>query len=297
MNRPILMLFALLVIFSGFSFSKTFGEIGQNDAFILEGSGFAVTEDIIKLSEIDIVLSTQKQSGSTISSSVEDGFVTLDDQDFIITNLQATFLREGKYVRVNGIAEDDLGNEVSIRFFGKLIEESKSASIYGFTGRIITQDDSYKIIYTTKLSTLAKIEPILESKTQGKQITIHILKGSSSQGVASNYIGGFSSDSLRYFSQDRISIEPGTSITIVNDDVVSHSILSGKENYGDRYNQFTSDNRISSGEILPGKSVTIKLEEAGFYRLYDPNYQWMKIVAYVFPNVDSLVLGQGKNPN
>ena len=55
---------------------------------------------------------------------------------------------------------------------------------------------------------------------------------------------------LRYFSQDRISVEPGTTITIINDDLVSHSILSGKENYNDRNDPFTPDGRISTGNIL-----------------------------------------------
>ena len=294
MKNHTIVLFALLVITSGFSISNAFGEIAPNNAFILEGSGFAVTEENIRISELDLAMSTQQQVGSTIRSTVEDGFITLDQEDFIATELQATFLREGKYIRINGNVETESGDEASVRFFGRLVEESKSASVYGFTGRISNGDDSYKIIYTTKLSTLSKIEPTLEPEELNKQLTIRILKGASSQGVSGNYIES-SLDGFRYFSQDRISVEPGTSIIIVNDDTVSHSIQSGKENYGDRYNQFTPDNRIVTGEILPGKSIKITFDEAGFYRLYDPNYQWMKIVAYVFPNVDSLILGEGKN--
>jgi len=140
--------------------------------------------------------------------------------------------------------------------------------------------------------------------------TIHILKGSSTQGIG-NYIdkGAYREEAvakqnpsnplrLGYFSQDRISVVPGTTITIVNDDVVSHSILSGTENYGDRYNRYTEDGRISTGEILPGKSVSVTLSDMGFYRLFDPDYQWMGIVAYVFPNSDSILIkDQGKNKN
>ena len=302
-------LFALLVISLGFSFSTAFGEITPNNAFILDGAGFAVSEEIIRISEMDLAILSQQQTGSSINSTVEDGFITLDDQDFLATELQATFLREGKYIRINGNIEDESGIKASLGLFGRLVEESKSASVYGFTGRITNGDDSYKVIYTTKLSNLSTIEPIpTESTTSEDQIIIHIFEGSSSQGIVSSYIEGssiteqaasFQSSSdpfrLRYFSQDRISVEPGTAITIVNDDVVSHSIQSGKENYGDRYNQFTPDGRISTGDISPGESIIISLDEPGFYRLYDPDYQWMKIVAYVFPNVDSLILGQGQN--
>ena len=290
-------LFSLLIIVLGFAFSNAFGEISSNSAFILEGSGFAVTEDVIKISEIDLSMSTQQQTGSTTKSTVEDGFVTLDDLDFLATKLQATFLREGKYVRINGNVENDSGEEASVRFFGRLIEESKTASVYGITGRITNGEDSYKIIYTTKLSTLSKLTPTTtESKTE-KQLVIHIQKGASGRGLDTSYVGGIYSDTqLRYFSSDRISVNPGTTITIVNDDVVSHSIKSGKENYGDRYNLYTFDGRISTEEILPGKSITITFDDAGFYRLYDPDYQWMGIVAYVFPNVDSLNLGTQAKP-
>jgi len=296
----------MLVGLSGFVFSDSFATISPNSAFTLEGSGYAITEDVIKISEIDLVLSTQKQIGSSVKSAVEDGFITLDNEDFLATELETTILREGNYIRVNGVVESETGDKASIRFFGRLVEESKNASVYGFTGRITIDDNDYKIIYAAKLSELAKITST-ESKTNEK-LTIHILKGSSTQGVGTYIDLGevreqaiktqSSTDSLRfrYFSQDRISIEPGTTITIVNDDVVSHSILSGTENKGDRYKQFTADGRISTGEILPSQSIDITLDNAGFYRLYDPDYQWMKIVAYVFPNIEgNVILGQGKN--
>ena len=300
-------LLVLLVVFSGYLFNESFAEVSENQAFLLEGSGFAVTEKEIKFTEIDLGLSSQDQRGSTINFVIEDGFVTLDDEEFIISELEGKFLREGRYIRINGNVESSGGFDTTISFFGRLVAESSEASVYGFTGRITTPDDTYKIIYTTKLSTLSKIDvtPTLE---ESKELTIHIVRGASSQGLVDSYIDASSfldqaintqsaSDPLRlrYFSDDRISIEPGTTITIVNNDVVSHSILSGKENYGDRHNPFDPDGRISTGDVEPGDSTNITFDEAGFYRLYDPDYPWMKIVAYVFPSSDNLVLGQGQN--
>ena len=58
---------------------------------------------------------------------------------------------------------------------------------------------------------------------------------------------------------------------------------------------FVLDNRIITDVILPGDSVSITFEDPGFYRLIDPDYGWMSITAYVFPNSDSLILGQGDN--
>jgi plastocyanin len=276
-----------VLVFLGFAFSDSFA-ITPNNAFTLEGSGYAVTEDVIKTSEIDLAILTQKQTGSSVASSIEDGFITLDDEDFLTTELKATMLREGKYIRINGVIDSDIGNQASISFFGKLIEESKNASIYGFTGRITIDDDNYKIIYTAKLSELSKINTSLtESKTDEKLI-IHILKDSTKQGVGSAP-GSTNTLKFKHFSQDGISISPKTTITFVNDDTVSHSILSGKLT-GDRYEQYIADGRISTGVILPNQSVDITLNDAGFYRLYDPDYPWMDITAYVFPNVQSNVI-------
>src|SRR3970282_988896 len=126
----------ILLALSGFAFSDSFAIISPNSAFTLEGSGYAVTEDMIKISEIDLALSTQKQTGSSVKDSIEDGFITLDDKDFLATELEATTLREGNYIRINGVVESDTGDKASIRFFGRLVEESKNASVYGFTGRI-----------------------------------------------------------------------------------------------------------------------------------------------------------------
>ena len=65
---------------------------------------------------------------------------------------------------------------------------SSDLSVYGFTGRITTPDDTYKIIYTAKLSTLSKID-VVQTTTQSDNLTIHIARGSSSQGLFDSYIG------------------------------------------------------------------------------------------------------------
>ena len=89
-------LLALLVVSSGYFINESFAEISQNQAFLLEGSGFAVTEESINISEIDIGLSSQQQKGSTINFLIEDGFITLNEDEFAITDLEGKFLREGR---------------------------------------------------------------------------------------------------------------------------------------------------------------------------------------------------------
>ena len=288
-------LLALLVASSGYFVSESFGAIPENQAFLLEGSGFAVSEETIKLSQITLGLFSQDKRGSSTNFLIEDGFVTLDGKKFTISDLEGKFLREGNYIRLTGEIKSSGGSDTSISFFGRLVDESKDASVYGFTGRITTPDTVYKVIYTTKLSTIEKAISETGSASSDK-FTVHILENASTQGIRSDIVPGQkSSVLLRFFSDDRISIEPKSTITIVNDDTVSHKLISGKENYGDRHDPFTPDGRISTGVIEPGETATITFDEKGFYRLYDPDYTWMKIVAYVFPNSDSLTLGTGLN--
>jgi len=286
-------LLALLVISSGYFVNEAFA-VSENEAFLLEGSGFAITKETIKISELDLALSSETQKGSTINFLIEDGFITLDDEEFVISELEGKFLREGRYIRINGNIESSTGFDTKIGFFGRLIEESKDAAVYGFTGRITTPDDTYKIIYTTKLSTLTKVDTV-SSNSEESDLTIHILRGASAQ-KTDNIVPGFdAANYLRFFSIDRLSVSPGTTVTIVNDDVENHSILSGKENYGDRYTPFTPDGRISTGDIAPGESVIITFDGLGIYKLYDPDYIWMKIEVVSFPDVDNFTVGNTNN--
>ena len=317
-----ILLFSLFFVSSGYFINESFAEISENQAFLLEGSGFAVTEESIKISEIDFGLSSQQQRGSTIDFLIEDGFITLDNEEFIVSELEGKFLREGRYIRINGNIENSNGLDTTISFFGRLVEESKDATVYGFTGKISTIDDTYKIIFTTKLSSLSKTI-ISTNSNESTDLTIHILKNSSAQETTDDIIPGLdAAQHLRFFSMDRISIDPGTTITFVNDDDASHRLVSGTgnsnllngkicseviDNIPEGFNyipagsegrdcDFIFDGRINTGEIASGESITITFDDRGFYRLIDPDYPWMRIDGYVFSNLnDNLIFGEGQN--
>jgi plastocyanin len=320
--KATILLFSLLFISSGYFINESFAEIGENQAFLLEGSGFAVTEESIKISEIDFGLSSQQQRGSTIDFLIEDGFITLDSEEFIVSELEGKFLREGRYIRINGNIESSNGLDTTISFFGRLVEESTDAAVYGFTGKISTTDETYKIIFTTKLSTLSKTI-ISTNSEKSTDLIIHILKNSAAQGTTNDIIPGLdTAQHLRFFSMDRISIDPGTTITFVNDDDASHRLVSGTgnsnllkgkicseivDNIPEGFNyipagsegrdcDFIFDGRVNTGEIASGDSITITFDDQGFYRLLDPNYPWMRIDGYVFSNLsDNLIFGEGQN--
>jgi plastocyanin len=288
--------FVLSLIFIGTSFSESNAQLVANEAYLVEGSGFAVTEKSIKISEIDLLMSIGEQVGSSSKLVVEDGFVTINDLDFEATNISGNLLRDGRFIRLIGTAENSIGNEVSISFFGRLVENSIEGSIYTFTGRLTQGSESNKIIYTAKISTLTGTPPTPSTTTtkptQENEIIIHILKGSANPREF-NYIQHEGISSQRFYSIDRASIIPGNTLTFINDDIVSHSVSTGKRDTESRAGIYIADGRITSGDIQPGKSWSVTIDEIGFYALFDEDYPWMTLDVVVFPDIESGVLKSG----
>ena len=113
------------------------------------------------------------------------------------------------------------------------------------------------------------------------------------------------------------SSSPGMTITIMNNDVVSHTFVSGVSNsnnaglvanyddylicelnekikpsgnnYGsdDNLCDFNKDDRIITDIIPPGDSTSFLLSDLGTYRIIDPDYPWIEFVIYVFPDSNS----------
>ena len=285
--------FVLGLIFIITSFSDSNAQLVANQPYLVEGSGFAVTDKSIKISEIDLLMSVGEQVGSSSKLVVDDGFVTINELDFEATNISGNLLRDGRFIRLIGTAENSIGNEVSISFFGRLIENSIEGSIYTFTGRLIQGTEFNKIIYTTKISTLTGTLPTSTSTTtpklsQENEIIIHILKGSANPKEFS-YIQK-ESGAQKFYSIDRASIVPGKTLTFINDDTISHSISSGTRDTSSRAGINIPDNIITSGNILPGKSWSVTMEKIGFYSLFDVDYPWMTMDVVVFPDIESGVL-------
>lgn len=289
--------FVLGLIFIGTSFSDSNAQLVANQPYLVEGSGFAVTDKSIKTSQIDFLISTGSQVGSSTKIVVEDGFVTIDEIDFVVTELTGTILRDGHFIRLAGTAENTIGSEVSISIFGRLIENSDEGSIYSFSGRLIQGTESNKIIYTTKISTLGGTLPTTSpsktpssEQTQASEIIIHISKGAADP-ASFNYIAQDYIQQKSFYSTDRISTIPGTTLTFINDDIVSHSISSGKRDTSSSGGSPNiADGKIASGDILPGKKWSVTINEIGFISLFDVDYPWMTMDVVVFPDVDSDII-------
>jgi len=126
-----------------------------------------------------------------------------------------------------------------------------------------------------------------------------------------------------FFDISTLSVSTGDSILLINNDVVSHKLISGSanamkksasmdyDNYiicelgekvvldseysndGNDICNFTKDNRIITEEIFPGESISITINDVGSYRIIDSDYPWMEFVIYSFSNSESNNVNSG----
>ena len=122
-------------------------------------------------------------------------------------------------------------------------------------------------------------------------------------------------DNIQHVDNALFSSSPGSTITVINNDVVSHMLVSGSANSNrnstidyddflvcefdpndeqsisnqddDNPCDFNKDNRIITEIIPPGASVSFTLNELGTYRIIDSDYPWIEFVIYSFPTSDS----------
>ena len=297
MNHLILLSIVIVgFLIIGISSNEVYAELAPNQAHLVEGSGFAVTEKTIKISQIDLLMSTGIQTGSSIRTAIEDGFVTMDENDFVIDDISGSILREGRFIRLAGTAESSIGNQVTISLFGKLVQNTDEGSIYSFTGKLTQGSESNKIIYTAKISTLGESivstpsSPTPNPQKEGNNIEVRIAKGSSNP-TQFNYINPDNVQQKEFLIPNRVSTIPGITLTFTNDDSVSHSISSGKRDTTSRGGSPNIvDGRFTTGEIPPGQSRSITINQIGFYSLFDVDYPWMTMDVVVFPDIESDII-------
>jgi hypothetical protein len=139
-------------------------------------------------------------------------------------------------------------------------------------------------------------------------------------------------NNFQYLDNTLFSSYDGTSVEIINNDIVSHKFVSGASNSnnegqinydtfiicelgekiiptGNNYSDdnlcdFNKDDRIITDIIPPGESISISLTDIGTYRIIDPDYPWIEFVSYIFSKsqttssdpIEEKIIGESQVP-
>ena len=295
MRQAYLTSLILLGVLAGISTQSTNAQLTENKAFLLEGNGFAISENSILTATIDLQFIIAKK-GTTSEFTLQNGLIDINGKDLTVSGFSGTILKNGQFFKISSETSDAGGKKFTFKALGNLVGKNQGNSIYSMTATLSDLSNKItKLIYTTKVSEFTPIKP--DDKNKKTETTVRILKGSSNPELQTykEQIGGFL---FNYFSENRISIISGGTVTFVNEDIVSHSLKSGTSNNNNKSlkQAFTADGKISSGDIKPGKSWSATFKEPGFYRIFDEKYQWMDATIFVGSDSSSKTIGSSKNP-
>ena len=220
-------------------------QLAANKAFSLTGSGFAASKNSIDDANIDLLFITTKTKTNT-DFGFQSGTLTIGDKDLTVSDFSGSVLGDGKFFRISSKASTG-EDQFIIKAFGRLVDKTATDSIYSLTGTMTDSKKAVtKFVYTTKISEFTS--KTVETATK-PTITIKILKDAANPNELTykEQTAGFQ---FNYFSEDRITINRGGTITFVNEDTVSHSLKSGTSNNWSKQrlkDSFTADGKVSSG--------------------------------------------------
>lgn len=277
MKLGIILLIAISGVLLASSLQQANSELLSNGKYILQGSGFATTEESIDDSALDLQFSTGKLANTRMKVTLEDGLISFLNDDYIASGGWAGIvLGNGRFISLSGDAENANGDKISLSILARLVQNSKDASVYSVTGKITRDGESTKLIYSTKVSgsSSIKVTPTQQETPKEKTVQINILEGSSKP------------DNIRYYSLPTVQITPGTTIIWKNDDTTSHRIMSGVASFS-HGKPFKPDGKMDSGDIAPGQTFSVTIKEIGITRFFDTTYSWMDGVIISLPESSS----------
>jgi len=109
-----------------------------------------------------------EDTARTANMNIKEGFLIFQDREYDLANISGSLLRDGKYLRILGAAQDNQGNEISIRIFGRIVGASADGFVYQLTGKLDQGNERFSFHYVTK-STLSA-EPLSEIIMKEKEI-------------------------------------------------------------------------------------------------------------------------------
>ena len=267
----------LLIAFSGILFGSSLqhadSQLVPNDTYLLQGNGFSVTEDSIDNSALDLQFSTGKLTNSRIKLTLQDGVISIGNTDYIAsTGWTGMILSQGRFLSLSGNAENADGDKISLSLLGRLVQDSKDGSVYSVTGKITKDEKSTKLVYSVKVSGSGTVTT--KETTKEKTVQVSILPGASNM------------QNIKYYSLPTVEITTGTIVVWKNDDSVPHRIMSGVASFS-HGKPFKPDGKINSGDILPGQTFQVIVNQTGVTRFFDTTYYWMNGVIITHPDSKS----------
>ena len=278
MKLGIILLITISGVLLASSLQQANSELLSNGEYILQGSGLAVTEESIDDSALDLQFSTGKLANTRMKVTLQDGLISFLNDDYVAFNSwTGMVLSNGRFISLSGDAENAGGDKIFISILARLVQNSKDASVYTVTGKIIKDGEPTKLIYGVKVtgsSTISEKTPTQQETPKEKTVQISILAGASKPG------------NIKYYSLPTVQIIPGTTIIWKNDDTVSHRIMSGVASFS-HGKPFKPDGKIDSGDIAPGQTFSVTIKELGITRFFDTTYSWMDGVIISLPESGS----------
>ncbi|SRR5579875_405192 len=275
---------------------NAYSDFATNSKYLIQASGFVSGTQNVLDSSFDIQLTAGQPSGSSILSTLDTGLVNINGVNYLNTGgWTTTLLRDGKYLLLQGNAQDAQGNTIQLNLFGRQISSTPNGLVYSIGGKI-TGPETYKVIYSAKVISAGATSvpqtpppsPTSQNETSTNIMRISIVSGASDR------------NNQLFFSPSVASISPGTTVIWTNNDSVPHRIMSGVASAvrgNDSLPIFNPDGIIDSGIIAPGKSFQYTVtsfnsktylsaaasqymnlpeeQTAGDITFFDPSYTWM----------------------
>lgn len=274
--KSIVILALILGTLFALSAGNAYAQLAPNKSFVLSANGFAINNNNISDTSADITFSSVQAQQSNLA--LQNGVIIVDQKNWLLSDFTGSILQNGKLFKFSAKATDPQGKSATISGIAKLVDAASTDSIFTITGTLTESQKTTKLIYTSKISEFTA-KPA--DKTQKSNVTVRILNGAANPHLE-DYKTQTNAIRFNFLSQDRITIPPGGTITFVNEDNATHTLVSGIDNTKQHNAGFIPDGKISSGDILPGKSWSITYNEKGFFRLFDSKYKHIDATIFVY---------------
>jgi hypothetical protein len=167
LTSTVFSIFAVLAVFAIGSSEQAYAQFIPSETYFLTGNGFTITENELDGSTIGLTFSPE-DTARTAKMIIKEGFLIFQDREYDLANISGSLLRDGKFLRILGTAQDNQGNEISIRIFGRLVGASADGFVYQLTGKIDQGNERFSFHFVTKSALSA--EPLSEIIMKEKEI-------------------------------------------------------------------------------------------------------------------------------